>query len=469
MQWYERDETEKTGSGGVLYAFDGYQLDTQRYELRHGGALCALERQGFNVLVYLVQHRDRVVTKDELMEQLWPNQSVSESALTQRLRAARRALGDSGREQRLIQTVHGRGYRFIATVEEHIAGTASSTQETPVVQGKASAPSCPKCRYANLPEAQFCNACGASLVVACPSCGRANPSGAAFCHACATPLHLQTPLPITAVDALSEQVLEVAPSPEAERRHLTVVFCDLVGSTQLAECLDPEDYRDVVRAYQAACTEVIERYDGHIAQWLGDALLIYFGWPTAHEDDTQRAVLAGFEILSALVDANRRFKQLYRVELAMRVAIHTGLVVVGEMGGGSRQAGPSGPAPTQSRQQLALGAAPNVATRLQALVPPGSVVISGATHALVQGYFTMSDLGAHALKGVASPVQVYQVLQESGAQNRFEVARRRGMTPFVGRETEVTLLGELWQRARESMAQVVVISGEAGIGKARLV
>ena len=309
----------------------------------------------------------------------------------------------------------------------------------------------------HLPEAQFCNACGASLVAACPSCGRANPPGAAFCHACATPLHLQTPVPITAADALPAQVLEVPPSPEAERRHLTVVFCDLVESTQLAECLDPEDYRDVVRTYQAACTEVIERYDGHIAQLLGDALLIYFGWPTAHEDDAQRAVLAGLEMLSALADANRRFTQRYRVELAMRVAIHTGLVVVGEMGGGGRQ------------EQLALGAAPNVAARLQALVPPGSVVISGATHALVQGYFTMSDLGAQALKGVASPVQVYQVLQESGAQHRFEVARRRGLTPFVGRETEVTVLGERWQRARESMGQVVVISGEAGIGKSRLV
>lgn len=442
----------------MLYAFDGYQLDTQRYELRHGGALCALERQGFNVLVYLVQHRDRVVTKDELMEQLWPNQSVSESTLTQRLRAVRRALGDSGREQRLIKTVHGRGYRFIAAVEEHIAGhAASSTQGTPVVERKALAPSCPKCQYANLPEAQFCNACGASLVAACPSCGRANPPGAAFCHACATPLSPQTPLPITAVDALPEQVLEVPPSPEAERRHLTVVVCALVESSQLAECLDPEDYRDVVRTYQAACTEVIERYDGHIAQLLGDALVIYFGWPTAHEDDAQRAVLAGLEILSALADANRRLKRLYRVELAMRVTIHTGLVVVGEMGGGGRQ------------EQLALGAAPNVAARLQALAPPGSVVISGATHALVQGYFTMSELGAQALKGVASPVQVYQVLQESGAQHRFEVARRRGLTPFVGRETEVTVLGERWQRARERMGQVVLISGEAGIGKSRLV
>jgi class 3 adenylate cyclase len=133
---------------------------------------------------------------------------------------------------------------------------------------------------------------------------------------------------------LPDQVLEAPPSPEAERRYLTVVFCDLVESTQLAERLDPEDYRDVVRTYHAACTEVIERYDGHIAQLLGDALLIYFGWPTAHEDDAQRAVHASLEILSALAGANRRLKQLYRVELALRVALHTGLVVVGEMGSG---------------------------------------------------------------------------------------------------------------------------------------
>jgi TOMM system kinase/cyclase fusion protein len=235
------------------------------------------------------------------------------------------------------------------------------------------------------------------------------------------------------------------------------VFCDLVDSTQLAERLDPEDYRDVVRTYQAACADVIQRYDGHIAQLLGDALLIYFGWPTAHEDDAQRAVRAGLEMLATLAEVNRRLKQSHRVQLAMRVAVHTGLVVIGEMGGGGRQ------------EQLALGATPNVAARLQALAQPDSVVISAATHALVQGYFTTNDLGPQSLKGVATSVQVYQVLRESGAQHRFEVARRRGLTPFVGRETEVAVLGERWQQACESMGQVVVISGEAGIGKSRLV
>jgi len=235
-----------------------------------------------------------------------------------------------------------------------------------------------------------------------------------------------------------------------------VVFCDLVESTPLAERLDPEDYRDVVQVYQAVCAEVIERYDGHIAQLLGDALLVYFGWPAAHEDDAQRAVYAGLEMINAMADANRRLKPRYDVELAMRVAAHTGLVVVGEMGGGGRQ------------EQLALGAAPNVAARLQALAQPNTVVISGATRALALGYFDMIDLGAHMLRGVSRPVSVYEVRQTSGAQDRFEVARRRGLTPFVGRRAEVVLLGERWEQAREGMGQVVVLSGEAGIGKSRL-
>jgi class 3 adenylate cyclase len=316
----------------------------------------------------------------------------------------RRALGDSGREQRFIKTVHGRGYRFIAAVEERAADeVAPSTQETPVVEPEVAGPLCPRCQHTTLPDAQFCSACGAPLAEqSCPTCGHATPPGAAYCHVCATPLHLQTLEPITAPDASSEQASEAPPSPEAERRHLTVAFCDLVESTQLAERLDPEDYRDVVQAYQAACAEVIERYDGHIAQLLGDALLIYFGWPTAHEDDAQRAVHTGLEMLKALANANHHLRQRYDVELAMRVAVHTGLVVVGEMGGSGRQ------------EQLALGSTPNVAAHLQALAEPGSVVISGATHNLVQGYFDMSDLGAQTLRGVSSPVQVYQVRQASG-------------------------------------------------------
>src|SRR5712692_3158670 len=191
-----------------------------------------------------------------------------------------------------------------------------------------------------------------------------------------------------------------APPPaDAERRQLTVLFCDLVDSTPLASQLDAEDYREVVRAYQQTCAEVIQRFDGHIAQYLGDALLVYFGWPQAHEDDAQRAVRASLGMLEAMGILNTRLEQEKGVRLAMRVGIHTGLVVVGEMGGGGHQ------------EQLALGDTPNIAARLQGLATPDTVVISAATQRLIQGYFTYHDLGSQTLKGVATSLQVYQVVR----------------------------------------------------------
>src|SRR5262249_50770633 len=188
---------------------------------------------------------------------------------------------------------------------------------------------------------------------------------------------------------------------------------------------DPEEYRDMVRAYQNVCTEVIQRYEGHIAQLLGDGLLIYFGYPQAHEDDPHRAVRTGLGILSAMRDLNTRLQQDKGLELALRVGIHTGLVVVGEMGGQGRQ------------EQLALGEVPNVCARIQGLAEPNTIAMSAATYRLVQGYFQCQELGEHTLRGVAEPVAVYRVLQESGARGRLDVAHARGLTPLVGREQEV--------------------------------
>src|SRR5215831_6423596 len=197
--------------------------------------------------------------------------------------------------------------------------------------------------------------------------------------------------------------------PEAERRQLTVMFCDLVDSTRLSSQLDPEEYRDVVRAYQRVCTEVIQRYDGHIAQLLGDGLLVYFGYPHAHEDDAQRAVRTGLGILDAMEALNNRIEHDKGIRLALRLGIHTGLVVVGEMGSQGRQ------------EQLALGQVPNIASRIQGLAAPDEMVISEATYRVVQGYFECRDLGAQTLRGVAEPVAVYRVLSESGAQNRLDI------------------------------------------------
>jgi len=248
-----------------------------------------------------------------------------------------------------------------------------------------------------------------------------------------------------------------APLREAERRQLTVLFCDLVGSTALSAQLDPEDLREVVRAYQTTCAEVIQRFDGYIAQYLGDGLLVYFGYPQAHEDDAQRAIQASLGMLTAMQALHTRVEQDKGIRLAVRLGIHTGLVVVGDMGSAGRH------------EQLALGETPNIAARLQELAAPDTVVMSEATAQLVQGYFVCQALGAQALKGLTQPLMVYRVLHESGAQTRLDVAATRGLTRLVGREQEVGLLAERWERAAEGMGQVVVLTGEAGIGKSRLV
>jgi TOMM system kinase/cyclase fusion protein len=245
--------------------------------------------------------------------------------------------------------------------------------------------------------------------------------------------------------------------PEAERRQLTVMFCDLVDSTALAVQLDPEDLREVVRSYQETSAAMIQRFGGYIAQYLGDGLLVYFGYPQAHEDDAQRAVRAGLGLVAAMGDLNARLAQHTGVRLAVRIGIHTGLVVVGEMGGGSRQ------------EQLALGETPNVAARIQGLATPDTVVISPATFRLVRGYLMCQDLGSHTLKGLAAPLQVYRVLGESAAQSRLEVAEASGFTPLVGRASEVALLLERWVQSQDGRGQVVLLRGEAGIGKSRLV
>jgi TOMM system kinase/cyclase fusion protein len=246
-------------------------------------------------------------------------------------------------------------------------------------------------------------------------------------------------------------------APEAERRQLTVLFCDLVDSTVLASQLDPEEWREVVRAYQETCAKVIARYEGHIAQSLGDGLLVYFGYPQAHEDDAQRAVRAGLGMVEAIGQLNTRLGRERDVQLAMRLGIHTGLVVVGDVGGGTRQ------------EQLALGETPNLAARLQGMAAPNTVVISAATLPLLGGFFACQSLGPHLLKGFPQPIEVYQVLYESMARSRLEAAGSTSLTPLVGREQEVGLLRERWAQVMDGRGQVVLLSGEAGIGKSRLV
>jgi class 3 adenylate cyclase len=370
----------------LQWRFADFRLDPGNACLWRGTQPIALTPKAFDVLQYLITHPDRLVTKDTLLDAVWPETAINDAVLRIAIGELRRALGDAAQAPRFIATVHRRGYRFVAPVAEH-------TEEVP---------------------------------------GPASP---------VPPVVPQTPLA----------------SPEAERRHLTVLFCDLVNSTTLAGHLDPEDYREVVRAYHQACTAVMHQYDGYIAQYLGDGVLVYFGYPLAHEDDAQRAVRAGLGMLRAMDPLNTQLTLSPEDWLAVQLGIHTGLVVVGEVGEGARH------------ELLALGETPNLAARLQGQATPNTLVISAATWQLLGGFFICRSLGPVRLKGIAQPLEVYQVLSETTARSRLEAARSTGLTPLVGREQEVGLLRERWAQVKDGMGQVVLLSGEAGIGKSRLV
>ena len=250
------------------------------------------------------------------------------------------------------------------------------------------------------------------------------------------------------------QTRTVGPTGVAERRQLTVMFVDLVGSTELSARLDPEDMGDVIRAYQGACTEVVERWGGHVAKYMGDGVLAYFGFPQAHEDEAERAVRAGLAIIAALAG----LETPAGASVAARVGIATGLVMVGELIGEGA-----------AREQTVVGETPNLAARLQALAAPGSVVISQATRHLVGGLFELADLGRQRLKGFAEPLAAWRVEGEGRAEGRFEALHGERLTPLVGREHELGILLERWAWARQGEGQVVLLSGEPGIGKSRLV
>jgi len=317
---------------------------------------------------------------------------------------------------------------------------------------------CPRCQHENPAGVKFCGACGTRLEVLCPACQAANPPTNRFCHECGQVLTVAVE-PVQAAEPTrplgGPQAAFRAPA-EAERRQLTVMFCDLVGSTALSGTLDPEDMREILRAYQEACAEVIHSIEGHIAQYLGDGLLVYFGYPRAHEDDAQRALRAALGIVDAMERLNTRLRRERDGRLAVRVGIHTGLVVVGEIGSGTRH------------EHLALGETPNLAARLQALAEPDTVVISAATHRLIERWFNCRDLGLHTVKGVAMPLQVYRVLNEREAVPRGFEAASTGLTALVGRGQEVGLLLERWEQVKDGFGQVALLSGEAGIGKSRL-
>src|SRR5918994_513519 len=241
---------------------------------------------------------------------------------------------------------------------------------------------------------------------------------------------------------------------DPERRQLTLPFCDLVASTELSARLDPEDLREVVHEYQACVAAVVKRFEGHVAKYLGDGVLVYFGYPRAHEDDAERAVRSGL----AIAEAVAALVPLTDVQLQARVGIATGTAVVGDLIGEGA-----------SDKDAVSGDTPNLAARLQALAAPGSVVISQATRRLVGGLFELAELGPVRLKGFAEPLAAFRVAGEGRAESRFEALHGHSLTPLVGREPELAILLKRWAFVKEGAGRVVLVSGEPGIGKSRLI
>ncbi len=303
---------------------------------------------------------------------------------------------------------------------------------------------CRRCRAENDACLRFCESCGAKLRRVCPSCGREATAGAKFCGRCGTSLSE----PMEPQPAAPPELAPAAPGPAGERRQLTMLFCDLVGSTPLSQQLDAEEWRDVIARYQEAASDAVVRLGGHVAKNLGDGLLIYFGWPTAGEDDPERAVRAGLAIVDAMAPLNATLATDARLRLAVRIGIHTGPVVIADDG-------------------EVFGETANIAARVQSAAAPDSVVITAATQRLVAGMFVVEDRGPQVLKGIREPVILYHVVQASGVRSRLDLAAGQ-LTRFVGRDMELGTLIDRWERAAEGDGQSVLLLGEAGVGKSRL-
>jgi len=313
---------------------------------------------------------------------------------------------------------------------------------------------CPSCTNDNPDDNKFCGQCGAVLPPVCPACGVANPPGNKFCGDCGQSLSAAPPSPSPTPSPQADTATPATRGEnDAERRHLTVMFCDLAGSTALSEALDPEDLRDVIGQFQNACAGQVEAYGGYVARYMGDGMLVYFGYPQAHEDDAERAVRAGLDIVGEIAKMEPR----PGLKLQVRVGVATGHVVAGDVIGSGA-----------SEEHAVLGVTPNLAARLQSLAAADHVVVSDGTWRLTRGFFEFEDLGQHELKGIAEPVQAWCVRHESAASSRFEATTAAGLSPLVGREEEIALLLSRWRQSSAAEGQVVMLSGEAGVGKSRI-
>lgn len=301
---------------------------------------------------------------------------------------------------------------------------------------------CQKCGAKNKDDAEVCVSCNSPLGVKCPKCAKLNSSLLHYCEFCGTSLIKNPPVGESGT--------------EAERLHLNIMFCDLVGSTALSETLDPEVFRDIVVEYQDVCAKVIEEQGGYIGQYLGDGILVYFGYPKTYEDNSQRAVQAALNILENVKVLSAKLVKEEKPGIEIRIGIHTGLVVMGEIGGGEK------------RERLALGDTPNIASRIQALAEPNEILISEETYKIVQKTINCREKGTHTLKGISVPLTVYQPISIELTKS-FTKEQKHYDYPPVGREQPIKQLGIYWNKVLQGRGQTVIIRGEVGTGKSHVI
>jgi len=291
----------------------------------------------------------------------------------------------------------------------------------------------------------------------CENCHAEISDDSRFCSQCGTRFPARASSSSNASSSESETASSVESFlPYGERRQVSIMFSDIIGSTALSENLDPEDLLTILRDYQAACSKVIGLYEGHLAKYLGDGILAYFGYPAAHEDDARRAIQAGLGIIEAMGSIRERLLRETGAQIDVRVGIHTGLVVVGD----KDVEDPLG-------SNAIVGNAPNLAARIQAAAEPNTLIVSSDTFKLTQGFFEVVDYGTHQLKGISQAVKLYRVVHESTARSRLEAASGQ-LTPLAGRDEELKILINRWHRAKEGSKQIVLVCGESGVGKSRL-
>ncbi len=321
---------------------------------------------------------------------------------------------------------------------------------------------CPTCTTDNPFQAKFCQECGTRLTRVCAGCGAEAKPDAKFCIHCGEPF---SPRPISAVSVIAGDGSPLStagpdqpavPENGAERRQVTVLFSDLVGSTAISERLDPEDYRDLIAHYRAVVVEIVERYEGSVANFVGDGIVAYFGYPAAHESSAYAAALAGLEIVEAAPGIADRFKT-HDLQTEVRVGLHTGFVVVGDTGSGSH-----------AEKRSLFGDTPNVAARIQSYAKAGQVLSSAATRRFIGSQLVFKSLGPQVLNGVREPIELFRTLRATTASDLAERRNLHPATPMIGRKAEIALVATRWDEAINGDGQVMVISGEAGIGKSRI-